>query len=705
MKKRNKLRTLALVLALLSGGIQPTVFAEEYTGNSDQPATETAASETEQNSTENPAVSSDENTDVSSDFSSSDSDPGEQNSSVQTSAEPEQSEDNTSENKAEDGAGERVTGTGTDPELEEGTDTEETDAAVYSYSVAPAVNLLSGNDDSTSWIQIDYDSDTAIHSVTDASGNKIILFCMNNQLHWPHETPDSPNVALYEEVSFEDFFSRNNNTVIDPSSLKTALENILYAGYPYNGYGLYQVVDQTVTLDEDSFNALLVPPQYLREDFPDSIGNNTFTYADRNDSTKMGLLNSFLLEVSALFRGGTTKSGLTHQQITVLPFWRAAYLMINSPDDPINDYSTLYSAGYFVTETQAYEGTQNAIWTLLKRAGLENNDLDKDDGLSGNLLAADTANLILTEAPSSDSLSVAGNFPFYYDPADEKWHTESLSISAPGNYHAVFTLNLPSGVTEESGKTQVKSGESFSLASSTKPSGELTISATIQWMDPELKVYAADSTKASDGKTFQNMIGAVIHKTVISKSVELSAAETNFTFTKVWDDSNNEYKNRPSTEKFSSSLTLKADGVVMTGYEPEITENEDGTWTVTYQNLPGLKDKSYSVSENSITGYISETSSVSDGGRLTNKLETITVAGEKTWEDNNNENNKRPDSITVNLLADGKLIKSAEVKAAADGTWTYSFENLPKYEAGRKIVYTVSEEKVADYSTAVNGYD
>ncbi|WP_128738392.1 Cna B-type domain-containing protein, partial [Lederbergia galactosidilytica] len=37
--------------------------------------------------------------------------------------------------------------------------------------------------------------------------------------------------------------------------------------------------------------------------------------------------------------------------------------------------------------------------------------------------------------------------------------------------------------------------------------------------------------------------------------------------------------------------------------------------------------------------------------------------------------------------------------------WKYSFTDLPKYEAGEEIVYTITEDTVEDYTTEVKGYD
>ncbi|MDD6684514.1 MAG: Cna B-type domain-containing protein, partial [Lachnospiraceae bacterium] len=94
-------------------------------------------------------------------------------------------------------------------------------------------------------------------------------------------------------------------------------------------------------------------------------------------------------------------------------------------------------------------------------------------------------------------------------------------------------------------------------------------------------------------------------------------------------------------------------------------------------------------------------------GKLTNYYtpETVTVSGKKIWNDNNNQDKKRPGSITVRLLANNEEKTRTTVKADADGNWTYSFENLPKYEDGQEITYTVTEDAVAEYSTEIKDYN
>lgn len=50
-------------------------------------------------------------------------------------------------------------------------------------------------------VKIQYDEKTEIHYVNDAesANGRIILYCMNNQSHWPHTTPSISNVPSYIE--------------------------------------------------------------------------------------------------------------------------------------------------------------------------------------------------------------------------------------------------------------------------------------------------------------------------------------------------------------------------------------------------------------------------------------------------------------------------------------------------------------------------
>ena len=139
-----------------------------------------------------------------------------------------------------------------------------------------------------------------------------------------------------------------------------------------------------------------------------------------------------------------------------------------------------------------------------------------------------------------------------------------------------------------------------------------------------------------------------------------------------------------------------------------ITTGPDGKGTIY-----GLLKDDYIIRETSApSGYtlakdviVSADSFDSKGATatITDKKAVTTVSGTKTWKDNDDQDGKRPDSIKVNLLANGKVVQSKTVKASDN--WKYSFTNLPEFENGKKISYTVTENVVAGYTSTIDGYN
>ena len=175
---------------------------------------------------------------------------------------------------------------------------------------------------------------------------------------------------------------------------------------------------------------------------------------------------------------------------------------------------------------------------------------------------------------------------------------------------------------------------------------------------------------------------------------------TSITVTKTWDDADNQDGKRPE----SIIVNLLANGEIVA--RQTVKADEAGNWTYTFKDLPKYangKEITYTVTEEAVEGY--ETSV--DGFNITNTYttETTEVKGSKTWNDADNQDGKRPESITVRLLANGEEKDSQTVTADENGNWTYSFEKLSKYEAGKEILYTVTEDAVADYTTEITGYD
>ncbi|MEK1351050.1 Cna B-type domain-containing protein [Limosilactobacillus fermentum] len=159
----------------------------------------------------------------------------------------------------------------------------------------------------------------------------------------------------------------------------------------------------------------------------------------------------------------------------------------------------------------------------------------------------------------------------------------------------------------------------------------------------------------------------------------------------------------PLANAVFSVIRKSTNGVVGT-----ITTGPDGKGTIY-----GLLKDDYIIRETSApSGYtlakdvtVSADSFDSKGATatITDKKAVTTVSGTKTWKDNDDQDGKRPDSIKVNLLANGKVVQIKTVTASDN--WKYSFTNLPEFENGQKITYTVTEDAVAGYTSTVDGYN
>ncbi|MGL9911838.1 Cna B-type domain-containing protein [Enterococcus sp. DIV0213h] len=169
--------------------------------------------------------------------------------------------------------------------------------------------------------------------------------------------------------------------------------------------------------------------------------------------------------------------------------------------------------------------------------------------------------------------------------------------------------------------------------------------------------------------------------------------------TKTWNDNNNQLNIRPE----SITVELMQNGKKIDNQI--VKADKEGNWTYHFENLPKYDSKGkayvYTIQEATVSGYISEV----NGYDLVN-TETTTVSGRKTWNDNDNQFNTRPESITVNLMRNGEKYAEKIVKADKKGNWSYRFDKLPKYDAeGKAYTYTIQEGKVPDYTTKINGYN
>ena len=160
---------------------------------------------------------------------------------------------------------------------------------------------------------------------------------------------------------------------------------------------------------------------------------------------------------------------------------------------------------------------------------------------------------------------------------------------------------------------------------------------------------------------------------------------------KEWLDNDDQDGIRPN----SVTIELLADGAV----KDTIDLPHNGSWEYTFTNLPTKvdgRDIVYTVREKEIpTGYeeSQRTNGTNDYTIINTHIpETTEVTVNKEWVDNDDQDGLRPDSITVELLADGEVIDEEILNNS--NNWTHTFTNLPKYKDGEEIQYTVREKEV-----------
>ncbi len=164
---------------------------------------------------------------------------------------------------------------------------------------------------------------------------------------------------------------------------------------------------------------------------------------------------------------------------------------------------------------------------------------------------------------------------------------------------------------------------------------------------------------------------------------------------KAWDDDDDQDGMRPE----SITIRLLADGTEIEC----VTVTEADGWAWSFMDLPkydGTTLIHYVVTEDALDHY----SASYDGYNVTNShspdMTSLTVV--KTWKDAGDQDGVRPDSITVNLLADGKETGQSLELNASDN-WIGSFTNLDMYAQGERISYSVEEVGTDGYTAEVTG--
>lgn len=167
----------------------------------------------------------------------------------------------------------------------------------------------------------------------------------------------------------------------------------------------------------------------------------------------------------------------------------------------------------------------------------------------------------------------------------------------------------------------------------------------------------------------------------------------NITITKAWNDENNQDGLRPKT------ITAVVNGSDGSARFVQLFEGQN--WATSLNNLPKYKNGTeiqYTVKENAIPGYETEIKQTGDSYAITNSHTpaVVTVSAVKVWDDANNQDGIRPSLIQVTLTGSDGSVRNAAI-TKNDG-WTYQFKDLPQYNNGVKIDYTLQEANSNPYT-------
>ncbi len=217
--------------------------------------------------------------------------------------------------------------------------------------------------------------------------------------------------------------------------------------------------------------------------------------------------------------------------------------------------------------------------------------------------------------------------------------------------------------------------------------GKIVFSDTSVWQHVAKIVYNTEAAQVGDiqiSNTYTQLVDLAVEK--------------------VWDDANDQDGKRPD----AVTVRLLADGQ---NTDKTLTLNADNDWAGSFSDLDAYKEGAaivYTVEEVNVEGYTSGiTGDAATCFTITNTHtpETITVSGSKTWNEADGRDDRRPDAITIRLLANGEEVAGkARTVTAADG-WAWRFTDLPKYENGQEIVYTIAEDAVPGYTATVDGFN
>ena len=297
---------------------------------------------------------------------------------------------------------------------------------------------------------------------------------------------------------------------------------------------------------------------------------------------------------------------------------------------------------------------------------------------------------------------------------DGSWNVGDLASKESKTIKATYTVQYEKDINGNAEKTitnyAVVTGTSVPVIPEETPeevSDDDDVTTPVE-DTPKLEINkastAVNGNPIAEGKT-KVRAGDVIEYTIIVKNTG------NIKLTNVVITENNTVKVGDETftvNEETGNVVIKTIPSLAVG---ETAEAIKAYYTVTEDDV-----KEAGTIYNLATAKPEETTPVEDDDDNVVVNEDTSVTAKKIWEDNNNQDGIRPDTIELTLYADGTEYKDEKTNQTvkvtvipeqkADNEWSYTFEKLPTYNKdGAKITYTVVETSIGDKYTTTYSED
>ena len=213
-------------------------------------------------------------------------------------------------------------------------------------------------------------------------------------------------------------------------------------------------------------------------------------------------------------------------------------------------------------------------------------------------------------------------------------------------------------------------------------------------------VYTVEESGLPDG--YASAVATDEETGAITVKNSHTPAVKDLTVSAKWDDADNQDGVRPA----SVDAVLYAGG---TATDKTVTLTAKENWTATIKDMPVYTAGKVGEAVNyslKAAKEVEDYTSATDGLTLTftHKAAVTAVTATITWDDAENQDGIRPDSVTLQLKADGESVGSRITVDGTNDKWTKTWDNLPVNKAGKKVTYTVEQTGLrSEYTQATAG--